>query len=152
MSTYENSIVIERPIDVVFKNTTCLRGCINWQTSVLNTEQISEGPTQVGSRFRHSLKFMGIAGITQPEVTVYNPPYEFAYKDPDARVAFTTHYSFEAVPEGTRVTVLIDSALSQSALGRLALPLFLNALRRQFDVDMATLKELLEDDVTVHAT
>lgn len=151
MATYENTIVIDRPIDVVFKNTTCLKGCINWQTSVLKTEQISEGPTQVGTRFKHSLKFMGLADETKPEVTIHNPPHEFAYKDPDARVSFQTFYTFAEVPEGTQVTVRIESNLNQSVLGRLAMPLFLTALRRQFDADMETLKALLEADVTVHA-
>jgi hypothetical protein len=46
------------------------------------------------------------------------------------------------------VTVRIESDLNQSVLGRLAMPMFLNALRRQFDADMNT---LLEDGVTVHA-
>jgi hypothetical protein len=94
---------------------------------------------------------MGLADETMPEVIVYNPPYEFAYKDPDARVSFSTFYNFEEVPDGTRVTVRIESDLNQSVLGRLAMPLFLTALRRQFDADMETLKALLEDDVTVHA-
>ncbi|MEP7290574.1 MAG: SRPBCC family protein [Chloroflexota bacterium] len=151
MSTYQHSILINRPLEDVFKNATCLKGCINWQASVLQAEKIGDTPLHVGSRYKHSIKFMGIAAQTQPEVTVYNPPSEFAFRDPDAPVHFETFFNFEETPEGTRFTVRIESGLSQSFLGRLALPLFLNALKRQFDVDMASLKDLLENDVIVHA-
>lgn len=151
MSTYEHSIVIERPIDVVFKNATCLKGCINWQASVLQAEQVGDDPLHVGSRYKHSIKFMGMTAHTQPEVTQVNPPYEFAFKDPDAPVHFESFFNFEEVPEGTRFTVRIESGVSQSFLGRMAMPLFLSALQRQFDADMASLKDLLESDITVHA-
>ena len=152
MSTYEHTIVIERPIEVVYKNVTCLRGCINWQTSIQHTEQVTESPVGVGTRYKHIVKFMGMQSETQPEITLYNPPYEFAYKDPNAEIAFETYYSFDKLPnDQTRVTVNINSGLTQSFLGKLALPVFLTALRRQFDADMATLKALLENDVTVHA-
>lgn len=151
MPTYEHSIVIERPIDVVYRNATCLKGCINWQTSVLHAEQVSDSPVGVGTRYKHTLKFMGLTDQTEPEVTVYNPPHAFAYKDPDAPVSFETFYTFDEVPGGTQVNVRIESDLSQSFLGKLALPMFLKALRRQFDSDMAMLKEMLEDGHTVHA-
>jgi hypothetical protein len=36
-------------------------------------------------------------------------------------------------------------------LGKIAMPVFQNALNRQFNSDMETLKELLESDVIVHA-
>ena len=88
---------------------------------------------------------------TEPEVTILNPPYEFAFRQGDAPVPFESFFNFEPVPEGTRFTVRIESELSQSLLGRVAMPIFLGALKRQFDSDMSTLKELLESDVTVHA-
>lgn len=151
MSTYEHTIVIERPIEEVYKNVTCLKGCINWQTSIMQTEQVTESPVGVGTRYKHVVKFMGMQRETQPEITLYNPPYEFGYKDPNAEIAFETLYSFDKLPNGTRVTVNINSGLTQSYLGKLALPVFLTALRRQFDADMATLKALLESGVTVQA-
>jgi Polyketide cyclase / dehydrase and lipid transport len=151
VSTYEHSIVIDRPIEDVYKNATCLKGCVNWQTSIMHTEQVTDSPVGVGTRYKHIVKFMGMKGETQPEITVYNPPYEFGYKDPNADIAFETLYNFEKLPTGTRVTVTVNSGLTQSFLGKLAMPVFLTAIRRQFDADMATLKELLENDVTVHA-
>lgn len=151
MSTYEQSIVIDRPIDVVFKNATCLKGCVNWQASILHTEQVGDEPMQVGSRYKHNIKFMGITSQTMPEVTLYNPPYGFAFRDPGAPVKFETYFDFEEVPGGTRFTCRIESELSQSFLGRVAMPMFLAALKRQFDSDMSMLKELLESDIVVHA-
>ncbi|MEO8396822.1 MAG: SRPBCC family protein [Chloroflexota bacterium] len=151
MSTYEHSVIINHSIEDVFKNATCLKGCINWQASVLHAEQVGNEAVHVGSRYKHSIKFMGITGQTQPQVTVFDPPRRFAFRDPDAPVAFETIFDFEEVPEGTCFTTRIESEVNQSFLGKLALPIFLNAMKRQFDSDVTTLKELLESGVIVHA-
>ena len=134
MPTYTHSVVIDRPIDVVFKNATCLKGCINWQASVQMTEQIGDEPAQVGARYKHNIKFMGRAFEAKPVITVYE-----------------TFFDFEEVPEGTRFTIRVEVEPAQSFMGKVTLPIFLNAMGRQFNSDTEMLKELLESDVTVHA-
>ena len=151
MPTYTHSVVIDRPIDEVFKNATCLKGCVNWQASVVKTEQVGEGPAQVGARYKHNIKFMGRTFEAQPIITVYDPPHHFAHKDPNASVAYETFFDFEEVPEGTRFTIRVEVEPAQSFMGRVTLPIFLNAMGRQFDSDTSMLKELLESGVTVHA-
>ena len=151
MPTYKHSVIIDRPIDVVFKNATCLKGCVNWQASVTKTEQIGDDAAQVGLRYKHNIKFMGRAFEAKPIITVYDSLHHFAHKDPDASVAYETFFDFEEVPEGTRFTIRVEVEPAQSFLGRVGLPIFLNAMGRQFDSDTSMLKELLESDVTVHA-
>ena len=151
MPTYTHSVVIDRPIDVVFKNATCLKGRINWQASVQKTEQIGDEPAQVGARYKHNIKFMGRAFEAKPVITVYEPPRHFAHKDPEASVAYETFFDFEEVPEGTRFTIRVEVEPAQSFMGKVTLPIFLNAMGRQFNSDTEMLKELLESDVTVHA-
>jgi hypothetical protein len=150
-TTYEHSIIINRPIDVVFKNATCLKGCVNWQASVNSAEQVSEGTMEVGTLYKHNIKFMGMSAQTMPVVSRLNPPYEFAFKQSNAPIPFESTFTFEEVPGGTKFTCSIESENVQSMLGKVAMPVFLGALKRQFDSDMSTLKELLESDVTVHA-
>jgi hypothetical protein len=86
-----------------------------------------------------------------PEITIYQPPYHFAQKDPTAPVAYESYFDFEEVPDGTKFTCRVESEPAQSFLGRVALPIFVTAMGRQFDSDMSMLKELLESGVTVHA-
>lgn len=150
-TTYEHSIIINRPIDVVFKNATCLKGCVNWQASVKSAEQVGSDPVQVGTLYKHNIKFMGMGAETMPQVTALNPPYEFAFSQSNAPVPFVSHFTFEEVPGGTKFTCRIESENVQSMLGKIAMPIFQNALNRQFNSDMETLKELLESDVIVHA-
>lgn len=148
----ELSIVIDRPIDEVFKNATCLKGCVNWQTAVVSTEKLDENrPAEVGARYHHLVKFMGMKTETHPEIIRINPPHEFAYSDTDARNAFETRYLFDEVPGGTRMRVTIQGDLDQNLLGRIAKPVLERALARQFEADLDTLKDLLESGVTVHA-
>ncbi|MDZ4771452.1 MAG: SRPBCC family protein [Chloroflexota bacterium] len=149
MSTIELSIVIDRPIEVVFDNATCLRGCVNWQTAIQSAEKLSSEPTQVGTRFRHVVKFMGMSAETHPMVTTYNAPREFAYRDPESRIRFETRLLFDETPEGTRFTINLTGSIDQSLLGKLAQPLLQRSMLRQFERDMETLKDLLENDVVV---
>ncbi len=62
----ELSTVINRPIEEVFKNATCLKGCINWQTATVSTEKVGSEPTKVGTRYNHVVKFMGNANRSSP--------------------------------------------------------------------------------------
>ncbi len=150
-SELDLSIVIQRPIDDVFKNATCLRGCVNWQTAIVSSEKLDPGPTEVGSRFHHVVKFLGMNSETHPEVLRMNPPYEFAYSDPDARFPFETRFLFEEVPEGTLFTIHLHGEIDQTLLGKIAKPILERAIVRQLEADLTALKELLEHGITVHA-
>lgn len=150
-SKVELSTVINRPIDEVFKNATCLRGCVNWQTAIISTEKLDAGPTEVGSRFYHIVKFMGMKTETHPEVLRIDPPYEFAYADPDARIPFETRFLFKEVPGGTELTVILDEDIQEGVIGMLRKPILERATVRQWEADLASLKDLLEHGITVHA-
>lgn len=145
MTSSEHSIVINRPIDVVFYNTTCMRGCVKWMTSIQDAEKLSDEPVQVGTRYRHGYKFMNQMGEAFVHVTVYNPPREFAIYDSALPVEF--HYTFEEVPEGTRVNVRMS--MSPADQDNLSGEVIAAAVARQFDVSLNTLKTLLEADVVV---
>ncbi|MBC7814106.1 MAG: SRPBCC family protein [Burkholderiales bacterium] len=144
MSVSNHSIVINRPIDVVFANTTCLRGCVKWMTSVIDAEKLGDEPVHVGTQYKHTFKFMGIVGETQVTVEIYNPPNEFAIKDPQA--AF--HYTFEEVAGGTRVNCQM-TLTPQQDMGGLSIEQVGAGAAKQFNNDLNNLKEMLEADVVV---
>jgi hypothetical protein len=150
--TSEHSIVIRKPIDVVFKNTTCLKGCIHWFAGMEATEQIDLGPLQVGSQYRHTYGILGFKAEVRPVVTVYNPPTEFAFEDKQLSLApHSTRYTFTEVPEGTRVNVVMQIDPRDNLIGEFATPIVLKRLQSQIDYSLNTLKELLEAGQTVHA-
>src|SRR3954453_12320734 len=103
MSVSEHTIVMDKPIDFVFRNVTCMRGCVNWLTTIVAAEKLGVEPVQVGTQYKETYKFMGVTGESVITVQTYNPPYAFAFEDTSIPVEF--NYRFEAVPEGTRVNL-----------------------------------------------
>ncbi len=152
MYTSEHSIIIKKPLDIVFKNTTCLKGCVNWFTGMHSTEQLDLEPLQVGTRYRHVYSILGFKAEVHPTVTLYNPTREFAFEDLQLTLApYSVRYTFEEVPEGTQVLVNLQITPTENVIGRFATPLVMNRLQSQIDHNLSTLKAMLEAGVTVHA-
>ena len=145
MATSEHTIVINKPIDYVFYNTTCMRGCVNWMSTVMSAEKIGDAPVQVGTQYKHTYKFMSNVGETFVTIQVYNPPYEFAFVDPSYPVEF--HYTFEEVPEGTRVHVLMTVTPREGS--KLDAETISAGAKKQFDESLGNQKTMLESDIAV---
>lgn len=155
MSASENvseySLIINKPIDFVFANTTCLKGCINWVTGMVETEKVSPEPVQVGSKYRHVHKFMGMKGEADVTVLVNNPPYEFKFRA-DSALPVVNHYIFEEVAEGTRVTHYMEFQPTENLIGKLTAPILIRRFQSQLENDLNNLKEMLEQGIVVKSS
>jgi uncharacterized protein YndB with AHSA1/START domain len=144
----EKSIVINRPIEEVFDTATCLRSCVNWQASVVQAEKVSDGPTGVGTQFKHTGKFLGISFESNPVVTRYEPSRVFGYSN-GGSPQFDVLFSFEPVGEGTRFTAKVSSNNPDTVFRQIALPLVVAAMGRGIETAMHNLKDLMEANVAV---
>lgn len=153
MIVSQHVVVVKQPIDVVFKNLSCLKGCLNWSTLLHDTEQLDAGPAGVGTRYKHVAGFMGIQGTSIQTIRVLNPPTEFAFGDTSEQSPFPVenHYTLSETPEGTRVQLEMTLKPRGSVFGRIAANLLIGRLQKQMDSDLQNFKELVEAGVTVHA-
>lgn len=154
MYTFEQEVIVNQPIEVVFKNISCLKGCINWSTLLHETEKLDDQPVHVGSRYRHVGAFMGMKTEAIAEVKAYNPPYEFASGDSDASsstMPVEFHYTLSEVPGGTRVHNTFTFKPRGDFIGRIAASILIPRLRRQIESDLLLFKEQVDAGVTVHA-
>jgi hypothetical protein len=145
MAVSEHTVLINKPIDYVFRNMTCMRGCVNWLTSLVGAEKIGDEPVHVGTQYRETFKFMGNTGQTLITVRVYDPPYDFMFDDTSIPLEF--HYKFQEVPGGTRVHARV--ALMSRDTGKVDSELLQTSAQKLFDHDLSNLKEMLEADVEV---
>src|SRR5579871_1479763 len=60
MYTSDYTVVVNKPIDFVFANVTCLKGCINWVAGMRSAKKIGDEPVHVGSQYRHVVTIMGL--------------------------------------------------------------------------------------------
>ncbi len=152
--TFEQEIIVNQPIDVVFRNISCLKGCINWSTLLHETEKLDDEPVHVGSRYRHVGGFMGMKTESIAEVKVYNPPYEFASGDSDSSKSMMPvefRYTLSEVPGGTRIHNTFTFKSRSDLIGRAAASVLIPRLRKQIESDLHLFKEQVDAGMIVHA-
>ena len=139
----ELSVVVDRPIEEVFAFATEPENEPLWQSTSLETEQTSGGPMGgVGTTFRNTSKFLGRRIDSTYEVTENEPPRRQCVRVTSGPIPGSGCYLFEPAEGGTRFTQRFEAEIG--GFFRLAEPLVGRAIRRQMDVDMATLRDLLE--------
>ena len=140
----EHNVVIERPIEEVFAFVTDPNNDSLWQSRTLETEQTSEGAVDVGTTWRNISKFLGRRIDTTMEVTENEPPRRQCVRVTSGPIPGEGCYLFEPAEDGgsTRFTQNLEAEVG--GFFRLAEPLVARAIRRQFEADMATLKDVLE--------
>jgi hypothetical protein len=73
MTTIERSIVIDRPVEEVWEFVHDTADNILWQTTLAESEKLTEGPMDVGTRVREVRHFLGLRIESTWEMTEYEP-------------------------------------------------------------------------------
>ena len=141
MATFENTVMIGRPIEEVFGFLSDFENVPKWNYAISDTHKISEGPVGVGTMYQQ------VRSVPSPseehfEVTVHNPPRHLEIRGQLGPFPSRLSYVLDAVPEGTRVTNTVELELRGPGrlLGRIAVP----RVRDAVAANLQKLKELLE--------
>jgi len=146
MATGQASIQIDRPVMDVFNYASDPANMPRWAGEVMEAELLSTGPMAVGSRARGVGKLLGRRFEVTIEVTAYEPGRTFAFQSVAGPVKSHNSLTFDELNGITRVTESVEAELA-GFLG-LADPLVARALNRQFETNLANLKDLLEAGAT----
>jgi uncharacterized membrane protein len=127
---FENSVIINQPVQQVFEYVTDFNNNVAWQTDILEMEITSEGAFGRGATYRCVNRFMGKRLETKGRVTEFE------------MVTGTSSLDFETVEGGTRFTASGDLDLAYFKLARL---LVKRKIHQQLKGDMRNLKAILEN-------
>ncbi|MFQ5795356.1 MAG: SRPBCC family protein [Candidatus Bipolaricaulia bacterium] len=142
MQRIEVSVMINRPIEEVFAFAASPENDLQWQSGLLESEQTSEGPMDVGTTLRQVHKFLGRRIEMDFEVTEYEPNRKASFKNTSGPVQVEASDIFEPVEGGTKLTVVIQG--ETGGFFKLADPIVARMLKRQTEADLGNLKDLLE--------
>jgi hypothetical protein len=142
MTKIERSIAIDRPVDEVWEFVHDPTKDALWQTTLTESEQLTDGPMGVGTRVREVRHFLGLRLELAWEVTAYEPTRKSAIKAVSGPIPFAGGYSLEPLDAGTRFTV--SGELDAHGLFKLAEPVFARMTRRELEANLGHLKDLLE--------
>lgn len=141
MVTFENTVIIRRPIEEVFGFLSQFENVPMWNYAIVETRKVSEGPVGVGTTY-HQVRSVPSRSEERFEVTVYNPSRHLEIRGQLGPFPSRLSYALDALPEGTRVTNTVELELRGPGrlLGRVAVP----RVRDAVAANLRKLKEVLE--------
>ena len=141
----EESGVVNRPVEKVFGYLADPLNLPEWSgaaVEVRDLKQNTPGEPGEGDRFTPVHKFLGQRIEEHVVVTAYEANRRITNWSTGGPMPLEIDYVFEEVPEGTRLTVSMDTR--PAGFFRVIGPVFKVAVKRQLRKDLGTLKGLLE--------
>jgi carbon monoxide dehydrogenase subunit G len=143
MIKIEESIIINRPVEEVWKFVSNIENATKWDRGVLEARQTSKGPIGVGSTLQTRRQMLGRQRIGKLRVSEYVPNRMIALQASLGQIAEAQiRYSFEPVDSGTRMTGISEVELHGA--WRLITPILNLMLERDGREDMANIKRIME--------
>lgn len=141
MATFENTVVIRRPIEEVFAFLSDLENVPKWNYAIVETRKVSKGPVGLGTVYRQ-VRSVPSRSEERLEVTAFNPPGHLEIRGQLGPFPSRLSYALDALPDGTRVTNSVELELRGPGrvLGRVAVP----RVRDAVATNLRKLKELLD--------
>jgi uncharacterized protein YndB with AHSA1/START domain len=140
MIRFEVSTEIKRPVGEVFAYLVDQGNLSEWN-SLVEEAKASEMPLRKGTKITTHARFLGrrIEGVS--EVTEYVPNQKFVQHG-EKPFPLTITNVFEAVGGGTKVTATFEG--EPGGFFKVGEPILARIAHKQFQVQLDTLKELLE--------
>lgn len=142
MFEFEHSVLINRPPEDVFAFVLDPSNDPLWQTSVVESRQVTDGPVGVGTRFTEVRHFLGRRMETTVEVTEHEDDRRSAVKFVSGPIPGSGSYSIKPADGGTRFTWTVQA--DPSGFFKLAEPVLARMMRRELSTNCENLKDVLE--------
>jgi hypothetical protein len=141
MATFENTVMIRRPIADVFAFLADFENIPKWNYAIVETHKVSQGPIGVGTIYQQ-VRSVPSRSEERFEITAHNPPRQLELQGQLGPFPSRLSYALDAIAEGTRVTNTVELELRGPGrlLGRVAVP----RVRDAVAANLQKLKELLE--------
>jgi len=144
MFTYEKTIFINRQPQEVFDYITNPDNDSEWRTTAVSAEWTSDGPVGVGSTLRTVGKFLRRKIDSTNQVTVWDPPNQYAFKSIDGSIPVEISQTLVAEDNGTQLTINLEAELA--GFFKMAEGLVGKQAEKQVNTDFDNLKLVLAAD------
>jgi carbon monoxide dehydrogenase subunit G len=140
--SFETSVRVQRPLEVVFDFVSDPLSFPRWNSAVQAVNNTSGVTGEVGSTYSMRRELPTDQVENELEVLVRERPSEFAIRTTSGPTPF--HYRYRFAPDGAGTVVHLDATVELPGVaGRLG-PLAARVVRRGVDANFAVLKRTLE--------
>ena len=144
MRQIATSVVIDRPVDVVFSFVAEAANSSKWASGGPQFEKVSDGPIGVGTVYRYSGTFMGRRVDGTRTYSAYEPNRLIAHQNTGlGPIPVNERFLFETVAGGTKLDLIVEWG-RLSGMWPLLEPFIAAFLRRMTPGELARLKHALE--------
>lgn len=140
----EQSIVINQPVGEIFDYVSDLENMVDWSSVVIAIRKLSSERLEVGANIKATIRFLGRWLDMAFEIVECEPDHCLTIKSTSGLSPCLFSYRFEPVPGGTTILSVEAAIHSFSELMETSGSVITNAVRRQIEYDLLTLKDILE--------
>ena len=141
MIRIQANVTISRPLEEVFRFMTNHQNALQWQAGLLEA-RVTNDVVGVGKTWVDVVQVLGRRIEIASELTDYEEDRVLGFKSISGPIPVTGSYSFEPDGEGTKVTFTLQG--EAGGFFKLAEPIVARATQRQWETNLANLKDLLE--------
>lgn len=141
--TNEHTVEIARPAPHVFAYLAASDRRQRWMAALKESEQVSDGPVGLGTRFRDVFEDHGQRFEIDAEIVEWEPHDRLALRLTASAFESTVTQVLEPADGTTRLTTRMETEY-KSALARLMAGVVTGHAQKQLEDDLARLKEILE--------
>lgn len=139
-----HSIEIDRRPEDVYAYLDQLDRHKEWQSSIVRTRIVTEGPTRIGTRVIDTRRVGGREQDVPYEITEREPPRKASFRGAEGMIRPAGTVTVDPLDDGTRSRVTIEFDLTGHGFGILFAPLARRQARTEIHQNQAKLKEILE--------
>jgi uncharacterized protein YndB with AHSA1/START domain len=141
MAKVETNIVVNRPVSDVFQFLSVNENALQWQPGLLET-RITNDVQGVGKAWIDVVQFLGRRMEVPFQVTDWQADRKVAFQSTGGPIPMQGSYTFESSGDGTQVTFVLTG--EPGGFFKLAEPVLMKMLQRQWQTNLANLKDVLE--------
>jgi hypothetical protein len=141
MAKVETSIVVSRPVGEVFQFISINQNALQWQSGLLET-RITNDVTGPGRAWIDVVQFLGRRMEIPFQLTDRQVDRKLAFQSTGGPIPMQGSYAFAPNGAGVQVTFLLTG--EPGGFFKIAEPVLMRLLQRQWDTNLANLKDVLE--------
>jgi uncharacterized membrane protein len=144
MVNIQSSVAINRPISDVFSFLSDNQiNAHQWMSGLLDVK-ITNDVTGIGRAWVDTVQVLGRRVEVASEVTEYEPERRIGFRSTSGPFPLQGRYAFEADGQATKVAFSMEG--EPGGFFKLAEPFVARSVQRQWDTNLANLKDILEQN------
>jgi uncharacterized membrane protein len=141
MIRIQASVTVNRPLEEVFRFMTDNQNALQWQSGLLEA-RVTNDVVGIGKTWVDVVQVLGRRIEIASELTQFEPLRTVGFKSTSGPIPLEGHYAFEPDGGGSKVTFTMQG--EAGGFFKLAEPIVARSTQRQWETNLANLKDLLE--------